>query len=91
MDHHRPPQLDMNLDGEFVSPPVAPVSSRILIWAIVTAIMAGALIIAALALWLAFLILPVAIGAAVVAWGMYRYRLWRAQKSFSGQRSVWRP
>ena len=91
MNQRRPPELDMTLNGEVVAPPTAPISSRILLWAIIVAIMAGALCVAAFALWLALFILPVALGAAVVAWGMYRYRLWRMQKSVSGQRSVWRP
>jgi len=84
----------MTLEGEFVTPPPPPqppFSSRIMLWAIVVAVMAGALCIAAFALWLALLVLPVAVGAGVVAWGLFRYRLWRAQKSLGGQRSVWRP
>ena len=81
----------MTLDGQFVSPPRAPVSSRILVWAVVIAVMAGALSLAALALWLALLILPVAIGAAVVAWLLFRYRVWRAQRSMAGQQNIWRP
>jgi hypothetical protein len=81
----------MNLQGEFISPPAAPISSRILFWAVVVAAVAGALSVAAFALWIAFMILPVAIGAAAVAWVMYRYRMWQARRSFAGQRNVWRP
>jgi hypothetical protein len=94
MKDKRAPELEMTLQGEFVSPPpgrMPPISSRILLWAVIVAVMAGALSLAAFALWLAFLILPVALGAAVVAWGMFRYRLWRAQKSVGGQRDLWRP
>jgi hypothetical protein len=91
MNQRRPPELDMTVDGEFVSPPKAPISSRILMWAVVIAIVAGALSMAALALWVALLILPVALGAAVVAWAVFRYRIWRAQRSMAGQRNVWRP
>jgi hypothetical protein len=91
MTQRRPPELDMTLEGEFVSPPVAPISSRILMWAFVIAVIAGALSLAAFALWLALLILPVALGAAVVAYAMFRYRIWRARHSVSGQRGVWRP
>jgi hypothetical protein len=43
MNNHRPPELDMTVDGEFVSPPTPPVASRILMWAVVIAIIAGAL------------------------------------------------
>lgn len=81
----------MTLEGEFVSPPKLPVTSRILVWAVIVAVITGALSIAAFALWLALLILPVALGAAVIAWAMFQYRVWRAQRSFSSQRNVWRP
>jgi len=91
MNQRVPPELDMTINGDFVVPPRAPVTSRILAWAIVVAVLAGALSLAALALWVALLILPVAVGAAVVAWAVLRYRFWRAQRSVVGQRSVWRP
>jgi hypothetical protein len=91
MNNHRPPELDMTVDGEFVSPPTPPVASRILMWAVVIAIIAGALSLAAFALWIALLILPVAFGAAIVAWAMIRYRLWRAQRSVNTQQTIWRP
>jgi hypothetical protein len=91
MNQRRPPELDMTLEGEFVSPPTAPVSSRILAWAVVIAIMAGALSLAAFALWIALLILPVAFGAAFVAYAIFRYRVWRAQRPVAGRQNVWRP
>ena len=90
MNARRPPELDMTVEGEFVSPRTPPVSSRILMWAMVIAIVAGGLSLAAFALWLALLILPVAFGAAVVAYVLFRYRVWRAQHSVSSQRNVWR-
>jgi hypothetical protein len=91
MAQRRAPDLEMTIDGEFVSPPKAPISSRILMGAIVIAVLAGALSLAAFALWLALLILPVAIGAAIVAWVVFRYRIWRAQRAVGGQHDVWRP
>jgi hypothetical protein len=90
MKANRPPELDMTVEGEFVSPPRPPVSSRIMLWAIVIAIIAGGLSLAAFALWLALLILPVAFAAAVVAYVVFRYRVWRAQRAVVGQRNVWR-
>ncbi len=81
----------MTLNGEFVSPPKAPLSSRIMVWAIIIAVIAGGLTMAALALWVAMIILPIAIAAAVIAWAMFRYRMWRAGQSFGGQRHVWDP
>jgi hypothetical protein len=60
-------------------------------WAVVVAIIAGALSLAAFALWLALLILPVAIGATIIAWVTLRYRIWRAQRAMGNRRGVWRP
>ncbi len=81
----------MNLDGEFVSPPQPPIVSKILLWAIVVAVLAGAFAMAAFALWLALMILPIALGAGLIAWGLYRFQVWRAGKSLSGQRDLRRP
>lgn len=81
----------MTPEGAFVDPPRPPILPRIMLWAIIVAILAGALSIAAFALWLALLILPVAVGAAVVAYGVFRFQVWRAQHSVSGQRNLWRP
>ncbi|HET6606413.1 MAG TPA: hypothetical protein VFG62_07085 [Rhodopila sp.] len=91
MNTQRPPELDMTLDGGFVEPPRPPLLSRIMLWAVVVAVLAGALSIAAFALWLALLVLPVAIGAALVAYGVFRFQAWRTQQSLGGQRNLWRP
>jgi hypothetical protein len=88
MDKNRPPELEMTLDGEFVSPPAPPVSTRILFWAVVIAVIAGASSLAAIALTLALSILPVALGAAAVAYILYRYKLWRAGVSVGGQQDL---
>ena len=91
MNKHPPPELEMTIDGEFVSPPTPPIGARVLVGALVVAVIAGALSIAALALWLAMMILPVALAAGVIAWGMYRYRLWRDRLSLGGRQDLWRP
>jgi membrane protein implicated in regulation of membrane protease activity len=91
MNPRRPPELDMSINGEFVTPPKPPLSSRILLGAIVIAVLAGALSLAAFALWLALIILPVAFAAAIVAWAIFRYRVWRAQRTMAGQGDIWRP
>jgi hypothetical protein len=91
MDKNRPPELEMTLDGEFVSPPAPPISTRILFWAVVVAVIAGAASLAALALTLALSILPVAIAAAAVAYVLYRYKLWRAGASIGGGQDLRRP
>ncbi len=81
----------MTLEGEFVSPPTAPVSSRIMLWAAIIAVVAGAVTIAALALWLALLILPIAVGAGLIAYVMLRYKMWRAGQITGDQRGIWVP
>jgi hypothetical protein len=91
MDKKPPPDLEMTLEGEFVSPPTPPVSTRILFWAVVIAIGAGALSVVGVVLTLAISILPVALGAAAVAYVLYRYNLWRVRSSAGGQPDVWRP
>ena len=91
MQKHRPDDLDMTIEGEFVSRPKAPLSNRIMMWAIIVSVLASAFAIAALALWLAMIILPVAVAAGLVAYGLYRYRLWRLRQSFRGQGDLWRP
>jgi hypothetical protein len=94
MDDRRPPEIEMTLDGTFRAPPKPPILTRILIWAVIIAVIAGALSLAAFALWIALLILPVALGAAAVAWLTWRFQVWRARVSAGRQRGsgrdVWR-
>jgi hypothetical protein len=91
MERRKPPELEMTLEGEFVSPPTPPLSTKIMFWAIVIAVLAGALTLAALALWVALLVLPIAVGAALIGYIMFRYRMWRAGQLGGGQRGVWAP
>jgi hypothetical protein len=42
--------------------------------------LAAALAVAALALWFALILIPVAIVAGLIAWLSFRYRLWRARR-----------
>jgi len=78
-------QIDMTPDGEIhtTSLPRQPASGgvgRILLRAaILIAALAGAGALAALTLSIALALLPVAIGAGLIAYGMIRYRLWRGR------------
>ena len=72
-----PPELDLLPDGSYRQRR-APVTARIFAWAIVIAVVAAALAVAALALWFALILIPVAIVAGLIAWLAFRYRLWRA-------------
>ena len=76
----QPPLIDMAPDGTFRSPSPgqrAPLSFKLLLGATVVAVVAGALTLAALAVWVAALLLPVVIVAGFVAWATLRYRRWR--------------
>ena len=86
-----PPVIDMAPDGTFRTKPPgmrAPLSFKLLLGATIVAVLAGAAAVAALALWIAALLLPVAVIAVVVAWGVYKYQAWRRGGSV-GARSVY--
>jgi len=75
-----PPVIDMAPDGTFRTKPSglrAPLSFKLLLGATIVAVVAGAFAVAALALWVAALLLPVVIVAAAVAFAAFKYRQWR--------------
>jgi hypothetical protein len=37
------------------------------------------------------MLVPVVILAALVAWGAFRYQLWRARHAAAGHKTIWRP
>ncbi len=76
----KPPILDMTAQGEFREAPRPPrlsVSARILRVAIIVAVLTAMVAFAALALWLALILIPVALAAAAIGWLAWRYRVWR--------------
>ena len=82
--------LDMTPDGQFRGPAPPSVAERIFRAAVIVAVIAGGLGLAALAFWFALLLIPVAIVAGLLAWAALRWRVWRAQRSFGGQRDPFR-
>lgn len=79
-----PPLLDMTPDGRFRPQPRRPgpsLSARILIVAVVVAAVALAASVAVFALSLLAVLIPVAAGAAVVAWATLRYRRWQHRRT----------
>ncbi len=94
MYSRQPPQIDMTPDGRFRDPPAVPLATRIARTAVVVAALTGALAVLILMLWFALALIPVAIGAALIAWAAFRFQLWRmrrASASGAGARSVYRP
>ncbi len=80
----------MTIEGDFSAPQRQPLLNRVLVWALIVAVAAGAISLAALALAVALWLLPVAIGAGLVAYAVLRYRMWKDQRSLRGQGVVWR-
>jgi hypothetical protein len=74
MSDRRPPELDLLPDGSF-RPRRPPFAARIFAWAIVIAAVAAALAVAAFALWLAVILIPVVVVAGLIAWLAFRYQL----------------
>ena len=80
--------LDMTPEGEFVSPPPygapgrnTPWANRLLRYAVLVAVFGGLVLVAALALWLALVMIPVVLAAVAIAYAAYRWRLWQATRS----------
>ena len=74
-----PPTLDMTPDGAFRRPPqMAPtLSLKLLVGGVLVAMIAGGIAVAAIALWLLSMVLPVLILAGVGVWGLFKYRQWQ--------------
>ncbi len=89
--HSLPPQFDMTPDGQFITPPPTPLATKLFRYAVIAAVVAGAGAIAALALWIAFMLIPIAFAAAVIAWAAFRWRLWRRGSPYAGPRDIFRP
>lgn len=79
MSDRRPPEIELLPDGRY-RPRRPPVAARIFAWAVVVAAVAGALAVAALALWFALILIPVVVVAGLIAWLAFRYQLWRARQ-----------
>lgn len=86
------PYLEMTIEGEFVDPPPPPklpFGTRVLLWAAAVAAIALACAVAVFALWLLAILIPVALVAALVAYGAFRYQLWRNGGKPGGTTIYW--
>ena len=84
MDRQTRLQLDMTPDGQFRSPPRAPITAKIFAGAVVIAVVAGGLAFAAFALWIALILIPVVVLAILVAVLTLRFQLWQARRRTAG-------
>jgi hypothetical protein len=89
------PVIDMTPDGEFIDRPqpgIPPIPARIMGVGVLVAVVAGGIAVAALALWLALTLIPIAIAGAVIAYGVFRVQVWWARRqSLGGHRDLFRP
>ena len=85
--------IDMTPDGQFRRPARPSFGGRLIVVAIGIAVVTGAAALAALALWFALILIPVAAVAALAGYLMIRYRLWRNRRDglLRGQQDVARP
>lgn len=79
-------EIDMGPDGSFRETGKPSLAARIFFWAVVVATVVGSIVVAALALWVALALIPLAIAAALVAYLAFRFQLWRAGGSLRGGR-----
>jgi fatty acid desaturase len=87
MSDRMPPELDLLPDGSY-RPRRPPMAARVFAWAMVIAAVAAALAVAAFALWIALILIPVVVLAGLIAWLAFRYQMWRV--GTRGQRDSWR-
>jgi hypothetical protein len=73
--------LDMNADGTFRTPQRPSLAARIGQVAIIVAVLAMLVALASFAVFAFAIAIPVAAGAALVAWAATRFRAWRAGSS----------
>ena len=92
----KPPILEMTIEGDFVDspqgppqPPKVPFGTRVLIWSAVIAAIAIGCAVAVFALWLLAVLIPVALIAAAIAYGVFRYQMWRNGGSVPGGTIYW--
>jgi hypothetical protein len=80
-----PPIIDMLPDGSFVEQPRpgrVPISAKVMLGGILVAAVAVSVTVAALAIWLVSLLLPVIILSAAVAWAAFKFRQWQLFRGY---------
>jgi len=75
-----PIEIEMRTDGSFVEPPRLTIGQRVLRVALMVAALSALVAAGFLFLGLALLLIPASLGAAAVAWGVLRYRLWKLSR-----------
>ncbi len=93
MDRRAPQTIDMNPDGSFAAPPPRaglPWSARIALAAFAVSFVTGLVAVAALALYIAAILIPVMILAGIGGYLGLKWQAWR-QANASGRQGAWPP
>jgi hypothetical protein len=85
MTEQTPRIIDMTPEGDFVSPqprtrPPGGFAVTLGLSAAIVAAIAGAVVVAALLLWVASIMIPIALVAGVVAYAAFRFQMWRVRR-----------
>jgi hypothetical protein len=77
-----PETIEMTPDGRFVDPPARPIAAMVFRYAVLVGLVALGVGLAAVFAWLALMLIPVALVAGAIAWGAWRWQMWRTGKGF---------
>ena len=83
--------IDMDLEGHIRTPSAPPLMARVLRAAVVIAALGAMLAAGLLAFGLALALIPVVIMAGLVAWGAFRFQMWRKRAGLSAVMPFRRP
>ncbi len=72
-----PPEIEIGADGRLLDPPGSHWLDRLVRYAVIVAAVAALIALAALAFWLALILIPVAFLAALFAYLGWRWRMWK--------------
>ena len=105
--NNEPPIIDMRPDGSFSEAPrrtlggnpfggarpVVPLQAKLMLAAVVVTVVGVSIAVAAVAIWLVSMLLPVIIIAGAAAYGLYRYQRWQLfrRQSDLPQSNAYRP
>jgi predicted RND superfamily exporter protein len=92
-----PPIIDMLPDGSFRDPPrrggnrpIVPLPAKLVLAAVAIAAIGLSILVAAVAIWVVSMLLPVVILAAAAAYGLFRFQRWQMLRRQAGAvRSPW--
>ena len=74
--------IEMTLDGAFVEPEGGgrpPLGARVMLWAIIAAMLAITALIVAVTFWFVLMILPAVLLLGLAGYLAWRYQIWRAR------------